>query len=386
MLKWIFTDKTVSMFVKNRISEIKENKDIVFRWVPSEQNPADLASRGCSLDDLRQSSLWWNGPKWLCKSENEWCCSEIATRRETEDKELELVANEAHETNECESDKYKRKLDGLVGEKNPLNMDSGRYSSLLRMLRVTAWCLRFISRLKLKGSGQNYKEMPNIGRELQADEISDVERLWVERVQTKHFRDVLTAIHENRKNSTQSQLGIFEDSDGLLRCKGRLENSCLTESAKYPILLPSDDRFTELLIEKIHKEILHSGVSQTLNALRFRYWVIRGRSTVKKVLRKCLVCRIMKGGPYKMPPMAPIPATRVNESCPFTKTGIDYLGPILVKDIVDVEPRKVWICLFTCMVTRAVHLEICRRHVNTGLSELFKAIRSYSWKTRPNRV
>ena len=72
-LKWIFTDKTVYVFVKNRISDIKENKDIVFRWVPSEQNPADLASRGCSLDDLRQSSLWWNGPKWLCKSENEWC-------------------------------------------------------------------------------------------------------------------------------------------------------------------------------------------------------------------------------------------------------------------------------------------------------------------------
>lgn len=46
---------------------------------------------------------------------------------------------------------------------------------------------------------------------------------------------------------------------------------------------------------------------------------------------------------------------RVNESSPFTYTGVDYFGPIYVKT--DAVTKKVWVCLFTCLVVKAIHLE-----------------------------
>ena len=57
-----------------------------------------------------------------------------------------------------------------------------------------------------------------------------------------------------------------------------------------------------------------------------------------------------------MPLMPPLPGKRVSESTPFTYTGIDYFGPLFVK--LRSETQKVWVCLFTCLVTRAIHLEL----------------------------
>ena len=77
---------------------------------------------------------------------------------------------------------------------------------------------------------------------------------------------------------------------------------------------------------------------------------------MKKVLRKCVVRKPLEDGPYKMPLMAHLPKTPVSEATPFSRTGLDYLGPLHTKD--NGVVRKIWICLFTCLVTRAIHLEI----------------------------
>ncbi|EYC41649.1 hypothetical protein Y032_0560g3458 [Ancylostoma ceylanicum] len=54
--------------------------------------------------------------------------------------------------------------------------------------------------------------------------------------------------------------------------------------------------------------------------------------------------------------MPHLPAARVNRSRPFRKIGLDYLGSIKALDDMNSVP-KVWVCLFTCMATRAVHPE-----------------------------
>ena len=90
--------------------------------------------------------------------------------------------------------------------------------------------------------------------------------------------------------------------------------------------------------------MFHSGVSQTLCKLRYRLWIPHGRSIVRTVLNRCRICRRAEGGPYKMPPMAPLPSKRVTESTQFLRTGMDYLGPLYVKDF-D-EPKKVWVWLW----------------------------------------
>ena len=187
-------------------------------------------------------------------------------------------------------------------------------------------------------------------------ELKRAEKMWILYVQRKHFLDMYSAISEKRKHNLQQQLGIFVDKDGLLRCRGRLQNLDFTEGARCPILLPKNDMLTSLIVQNTHRKLLHSGVSQTLSRIRYTYWIPQGHAIVRTVLQNCLVCRKQEGGPYKMPSLAPYPKSRLQESVPFSTTGLDYLGPIYVKH--NGETVKRWVCSFTCVAIRAIHLEL----------------------------
>ena len=105
-----------------------------------------------------------------------------------------------------------------------------------------------------------------------------------------------------------------------------------------------------------HRKALHTGIAQTLSLVRQKFWIPQGRSIVRKILRACKICQKHEGGPYNMPLMPPLPTERVSVAASFTNTGIDYFGPLYIKAKGDTQ--KVWVCLFTCLVTRAVHLEL----------------------------
>ena len=104
------------------------------------------------------------------------------------------------------------------------------------------------------------------------------------------------------------------------------------------------------------RKALHTGIAQTLSLVRQKYWIPQGRSIVRKILRAYRICQKHEGGPYTMPLMPPLPTERVSVAAPFTNTGIDYFGPLYIKAKGD--KQKVWVCLYTCLVTRAVHLEL----------------------------
>src|SRR5262249_13387444 len=69
VLHWLHSRKPLSVFVKNRIEEIKRHQHVEYRYVPTADNPADHASRGKSASDLIENQLWWHGPKWLILDE-----------------------------------------------------------------------------------------------------------------------------------------------------------------------------------------------------------------------------------------------------------------------------------------------------------------------------
>ena len=107
---------------------------------------------------------------------------------------------------------------------------------------------------------------------------------------------------------------------GVLRVGGRLRNAPLDFDVKHPIIIPANSQVTRLLIERCHKDVGHSGSSHTWSVLRERYWILKGAATVRKIL------------------------------------GIDYFGPILVKQ--GRNWLKRYECVFTCLTMRAVHLEM----------------------------
>lgn len=152
------------------------------------------------------------------------------------------------------------------------------------------------------------------------------------------------------------QLRLFLDSNDLLRCGGRIHNAPLTDLAKFPYLLPSHHPLTILIIQNAHSVQLHSGVNSTLTALRQTYSIPAGRQRIKSVIRKCVVCRKTTGKPYTIPDPPPLVTSRVSPTEPFAVTGVDFTGALYVRAS-DGE-CKVYLCLFTCTVSRAIHLEI----------------------------
>ena len=73
------------------------------------------------------------------------------------------------------------------------------------------------------------------------------------------------------------------------------------------ILLPTRHPFTELIIKDRHCSVKHNGIQETLALIRENFWVVKGREAVKKVLRKCVVCKRYEGKPYPTPMIADLP-------------------------------------------------------------------------------
>ena len=101
---------------------------------------------------------------------------------------------------------------------------------------------------------------------------------------------------------------------------------------------------------------MHSGSNHTFTALRERYWLEKPTATIKHVLEECLVCRRKRAVPEQQM-MRDLPACKTQAYCnPFSHTGVDCFGPILVKQ--GRSHVKRYGCLFTCMSCRAIHLEV----------------------------
>ncbi len=199
---------------------------------------------------------------------------------------------------------------------------------------------------------------------------------WDITMQAEAFGDILQGLRssELKKPEMIKKLGLKKDEDGLIRCHGRFVNSkAPQEGRKFPVLLARNTKYAELIIRNCHEEALHSGVQHTLADVRQQYWLPRGRKTVQNLLHKCHVCRKVQGGPYPAPPMAPLPAERITRAKPFQFTGLDYLGPVWYK-LANGEKFKSWICLFTCLVTRAVHLELV---MDMTAAEFLNALRRF---------
>ena len=143
----------------------------------------------------------------------------------------------------------------------------------------------------------------------------------------------------------------------VICCEGHLKNADIPTSTKCPVLLPTKHYFTELVIKGCHKTVHHNGISETLASLREKHWIFRGCEAVKKIIRKCVVCRRYEGKAYTGPLIPDLPTERVSADPPFNKMGIDFAGPLYIHTA-EAKESKAYVCIFTCASTRALHLEV----------------------------
>ena len=155
-------------------------------------------------------------------------------------------------------------------------------------------------------------------------EVSAAELLWISHTQAD-------LIQQKNFNQLRRELGLFLDGKGLWRYAGRLQNVELLYSTKHPVLLPHGHPVSALIVKDAHRRVCHNGVKETLTELRSKYWIVKGRSFTKAIVHKCTVCKRYEGAPSNGPP-PPLPEFRVKDDPAFSYTGVDFAGPLLVRD------------------------------------------------------
>ena len=317
-------------FVANRVAKICERSDPkLWRHVSSANNPADDVSRGMTAPEVIASERWIKGPAFLRLTEDCWPEQPVLPNDLPCDAEVKKKSTEVYTAN-LEADNLGSDVVSRLLE---------RYSDWHRLKRATAILLRLKALLRKQPTKR-------LQQPLTVEELREAEVAILGYVQGA-----------GGKSFTVNNLKPFtDDNTKLLRVGGRLNNAPIPFEAKHPILLPKAHHVTNLIIRHYHLRLGHAGPERVLAELQQRFWIPKGRSAVRYILKSCLTCHKLRALPRNQQ-MADLPASRVvPDEPPFSRLGVDYFGPFLVKR--GRSQLKRYGCLFTCLTTRAVHLEV----------------------------
>ena len=349
------------IFVANRVQQIRDHSSpSQWRYVKSNDNPADMSSRGVTAEEFSKSSTWINGPSFLWEKDISTYGKDITPDLNPHDPEL-------------------KKVQVMVSQSETVTgFDLARlevFSDWFRAKRAVATCLRLKSllqgRLLKKQKSSIHSDLSEY-KSVTVQELDQAEIEIIKQVQAKAFSEELKCLqmlqsgddrHARRirnnhlkKSSSLSRLDPFIDQNGILRVGGRLRRANLSDTLKHPVILPRKGHVTELIIDYFHKQTAHQGRNTTTNAIRSNgYWIVGCSAAVSNFIYKCVTCRKLRGR-LQSQKMSDLPSDRVEPSPPFSFVGVDFFGPWIVKE--GRKSLKRYGALFTCLSSRAIHIEV----------------------------
>ncbi|KAK7938661.1 hypothetical protein WMY93_001987 [Mugilogobius chulae] len=343
--------KRFYVYVHNRVQRIRQSTEPKqWRYVPTEHNPADHASRSVQASLLTKTN-WFTGPAFLHKPQT------VSDQQQT----FELVDPDSDvdvrpQVTSCITSQNDKPLDPEKFE---------RFSSWKSLQRAVATLNHVAQSFKSSNKdttgcdGWHQCQKPHT-----VDELSKATTVILRAVQRAYFPedfDVLSKGADVNKKSSLSKLNPVICPDGLLRIGGRLKQADLNNQEKHPVILPSKHHVSTLLIRHYHEQVEHQGRTFTEGAIRAAgIWLIGGKRRISSILHGCVTCRKLRGK-RESQKMSDLPQERLSTSPPFTYTGVDVFGPWFVtarRTRGGVAQNKRWAVLFTCLSTRAVHIEV----------------------------
>ena len=359
--------KRFKPFVANRVAEILElTEQEQWRHVATHQNPADCCTRGLSANMLTPDSLWYQGPSFLKNDDREWPNFAFSTSSELDPDDKEVKSNLCkfvHNTsveNGTSTDQGQSILAGKHMAQYNLSsfIDPKSYSSLGPLLKRTAWLLRAIRNFAAAVPRLGHKSRREV--DITSDEYEDAKMHWIRVAQHDSYSAELRSLKNSKplpsKSNLYSLTPFYDGINGCLRVGGRLSKAPVPTDSKFQVILPFDHQVTKLIVDDMHRRQWHIGQEHLIAELRTQYWPVKARLVAKGAVKRCFLCYLRKVKP-KIPRMADLPLSRLDvEPGVFYYCGVDYWGPMFVK--VRRSTVKRWGCLFTCLTTRAVHLEL----------------------------
>ena len=313
VLSWLISGTIISrnLFAWNRLKDIQQmsvelgstlSLSPSFRYIPMAENPADLITRGMTLERFKTCfQFWCYGPGWLSSGTTPWATQELPCLNQYSQK----VARSS------------RNAGILHGEKSSTVLPWNRFSSFAKILRLTSLVLKFINRL----------------RQLEVDSEKQAAILLIKMMQHQIYGEELAFLLDPLGKTVPRLVrdpDLFIDGEGLIR----------------------SDPLTRFIIMDAHARCQYLGIAFTLAELRCRgYWVPKGRQVVKTVLPSCALV-----GGTMLNNVANLPASRVELEIPFKHMGEDFMGHLWVRKCG--KEVKMYLLIFTCLSIRAVHVEV----------------------------
>ncbi|XP_055909622.1 uncharacterized protein LOC129944297 [Eupeodes corollae] len=344
-LHWIKTHpSTLATFVANRVSDIQEwTQKVSWRHVPTKQNPADILSRGCNVEEIN-ASIWFKGPQFLLNEQSSWPVNshfELSPEDEALEKRKTNTALIAVE-------KPRTKLLEFIEEESSYN----------DLITTFAYIMRFFK--SNNKTERTFEELPT------AKERNLAFLRIVEIVQSYEFPEEIEKLRRKitLQNSFQKLnpfIHDFQDNEfsfSLIRVGGRLFNAPIEYDKKFPLLLTKNSPFVRTCLTYLHRKNYHAGPQAMVALLREKIWLINAKDACQKVVRQCINC-------FKYKPklltqiMGNLPADRLRAQRPFLVCGVDFCGPVhTTLKIRGRSPNKTYICVFVCFASKAVHIEL----------------------------
>ncbi|XP_062538788.1 uncharacterized protein LOC134207082 [Armigeres subalbatus] len=238
-------------FVANRVSEIQHQTDGgLWVHVPGNENPADIISCGMLATELKDCTVWWNGPPWLSQPNRFWPPLVRPTPKAFLAEELE-----------------DRAVSLPIQIQTPNAIFSLR-SSYAGLVSLVAYLLRF---------SHNCRQRNPIERRtgsLHTCEREAALKVLVRLTQRESLKDDTQAVATYGEVKPNSRLKTLAPTlnDGILKVGGRLRNAPVPESREHPMILPPNHHFIKMVLTYYLQKLLHAGPQLLVTSLQKQFW------------------------------------------------------------------------------------------------------------------
>jgi len=398
-LCWINTPSSkAKTYVFNRTAEIQRTtKSTQWSHVRTDLNPADIATRYVTTEDLAENKLWFEGPPFLRDPDYKFKHYENNVKDLTKEGELELKPatnsmippSDFYSHDEIDFDRcfaeFSRKASDKEVEKEPRRTKNSFWFKIINKIsvgRLYNGFLRF--RLGLKALFRRIHKK----KKMKPIELHRLVYNFLYRLsQRNSFPDELRRLEKGQSlasGNPLAKMNPYLDSAGVLRSNSRLDSlDYLPEETRRPVILLSSDPITRLIVSEVHWDFEHAvSRSSVLATLHKKYYILGLSRLVKALSSDCIECRRIRAQPMDQI-MAPLQNLGMPQRS-FAETGLDFAGPFeIVQGRGKVRAHQ-FVLLFTCLQTRAVHFEPTRDQ--TTDSVLNAITRFCAIRGRPRRL
>ena len=344
--------KCFSKYVARRVeATLRLYDSSKWSYVPTELNPADLATRPSTPAQVEES-MWFSGPRFLTETDPRkgLNCEPDAIVDLPESLPTAIVHRTAAPS-------------GV--ERTMWSECASRVSRWMILVNVVR---RVLAGLMPRLDSSRQRLGVSLAPRPSDSSVLEAQRILFQSSQREVFPTLFdqfgcvkaSALKDLPTSHPLNGL-VPHVSNDLIRVGGRLRNAVSPFEEKHPVILHSESVITKLFVEHVHRRSPHQGKLITSNKIREAgVFVVGGRRLVEAIIEACVTCKRLRGAEASQV-MSDLPTERLAEGAPFDHVGLDVFGPYHITQGKSTRrtsgSTKQFVLLLNCLVSRAIHLE-----------------------------